>query len=62
MTIKDPLRPLDRIDLKILDVLQRDGRISMTDLAERVNLSATPCSERVKRLEREGIIMGYYAR
>ena len=62
MTIKDPTRPLDRIDLKILDVLQRDGRISMTDLAERVNLSATPCSERVKRLEREGIIMGYYAR
>ena len=62
MTIKDPPRPLDRIDLKILDVLQRDGRISMTDLAERVNLSATPCSERVKRLEREGIIMGYYAR
>ena len=62
MTIKDPPRPLDRIDLKILDVLQRDGRISMTDLADRVNLSATPCSERVRRLEREGIIMGYYAR
>ena len=62
MTIKEPSRPLDRIDLKILDVLQRDGRISMTDLAERVNLSATPCSERVRRLEREGIIMGYYAR
>ena len=56
------MRPLDRIDLKILDVLQRDGRISMTDLAERVNLSATPCSERVRRLEREGVITGYYAR
>ena len=56
------MRPLDRIDLKILDVLQRDGRISMTDLAERVSLSATPCSERVRRLEREGVITGYYAR
>jgi Lrp/AsnC family leucine-responsive transcriptional regulator len=56
------MRELDRIDLKILDVLQRDGRISMTELAEQVNLSATPCSERVKRLERDGVITGYYAR
>jgi Lrp/AsnC family leucine-responsive transcriptional regulator len=56
------MRELDKIDLKILDILQRDGRISITDLAEKVNLSATPCSERVKRLEREGIITGYHAR
>ena len=56
------MRELDRIDLKILDVLQRDGRISITDLAEKVSLSATPCSERVKRMEREGVITGYYAR
>lgn len=56
------MRELDRIDLKILDILQRDGRISITDLAERISLSATPCSERVKRLEREGVITGYYAR
>ena len=56
------MRSLDRIDLKILDVLQRDGRIAMTELAERVNLSATPCSERVRRMEREGVIMGYCAR
>ena len=56
------MRDLDRIDLKILDVLQREGRISMTELAGRVGLSATPCSERVRRLEREGVITGYHAR
>lgn len=56
------MRELDRIDLKILDILQRDGRISITELAEQISLSATPCSERVKRLEREGVITGYHAR
>ena len=56
------MRPLDRTDLKILDVLQRNGRISMTELADEVNLSTTPCSERVKRMEREGVIQGYFAR
>jgi Lrp/AsnC family leucine-responsive transcriptional regulator len=56
------MRELDRIDRQILDILQRDGRIAITDLAARVNLSATPCSERVKRLERDGIITGYHAR
>ncbi|WP_144635476.1 winged helix-turn-helix transcriptional regulator [Bordetella genomosp. 13] len=56
------MRELDRVDLKILDVLQREGRISITELAERISLSATPCSERVKRLEREGVITGYHAR
>ncbi|CAB3689549.1 MULTISPECIES: winged helix-turn-helix transcriptional regulator [Achromobacter] len=56
------MRDLDRIDLKILDILQREGRISVTDLAERVSLSATPCSDRVKRMEREGVITGYHAR
>ncbi|HXE22205.1 MAG TPA: winged helix-turn-helix transcriptional regulator [Rhodoferax sp.] len=53
---------LDRIDLKILDNLQRDGRISMTELAERIGLSTSPCSERVRRLERSGVITGYHAR
>ena len=52
----------DRIDLAILDVLQRQGRISMTELAEKVGLSASPCTERVKRMEREGLIEGYHAR
>ena len=56
------MRKLDRIDRMILDILQRDGRIAISELAARVNLSTTPCSERVNRLEREGIIMGYYAR
>ena len=55
-------RPIDRIDRKILRTLQDDGRISIIDLAERVGLSATPCSERVKRLERDGVITGYHAR
>ncbi|MBV8124249.1 MAG: winged helix-turn-helix transcriptional regulator [Burkholderiaceae bacterium] len=53
---------LDRTDRKILDILQRQGRISMTELAEQVGLSTSPVTERVKRMEREGVIMGYYAR
>jgi Lrp/AsnC family leucine-responsive transcriptional regulator len=52
----------DRIDLAILDVLQRQGRISMTELADAVGLSASPCTERVRRMEREGVIVGYHAR
>ena len=56
------MRKLDRIDRMILDILQRNGRIAISELAAQVNLSTTPCSERVKRLEREGIIMGYHAR
>jgi len=56
------MRELDRTDRKILEILQREGRISITELADRVSLSATPCSERVKRLEREGVITGYHAR
>ncbi len=55
-------RVLDRLDLNILKTLQSDGRISYVDLAERVGLSSTPCIERVKRLEKEGYIEGYYAR
>ena len=53
---------LDRIDRKILDILQRQGRISMTELAEQVGLSTSPCSQRVKRLEAQGVITGYHAR
>ena len=52
----------DRTDLKILDLLQRHGRMSMTELGEQVGLSTSPCSERVKRLERQGLITGYHAR
>ncbi len=55
-------RELDRIDRSILALLQQEGRISVTDLAERVGLSVTPCGERVRRLEKEGVILGYHAR
>ncbi|MEM5535273.1 Lrp/AsnC ligand binding domain-containing protein [Neptuniibacter pectenicola] len=55
-------RALDRLDISILRTLQVDGRISYVDLAEKVGLSSTPCIERVKRLEKEGYIEGYYAR
>lgn len=54
-------QPLDRIDRKILDILQRDGRISITELAQQVGLSATPCSDRIRRMERAGVITGYHA-
>jgi Lrp/AsnC family transcriptional regulator of ectoine degradation len=52
---------LDERDLKILAVLQKNGRITKTELAERVNLSPTPCWERLKKLEKSGIIEGYSA-
>ena len=55
-------RGLDKIDLRILRVLQKDGRISNLKLAEEVHLSPTAVLERVKRLTREGFILGYEAR
>ena len=54
-------RKLDRTDRLILKHLQEDGRISNVALARKVNLSATPCLERVRRLERRGYIKGYTA-
>ena len=56
------LNSLDRIDLKILRILQTSGRISITELAKRISLSATPCTERMKSLESRGFIEGYQAR
>lgn len=53
---------IDRKDRKILTELQSDGRLSNTELAERVHLSPTATAERVKRLTREGYILGYAAR
>lgn len=50
---------LDETDKQLLRLLQLDARISITELAERVHLSATPCARRVKRLEDTGIITGY---
>jgi Lrp/AsnC family transcriptional regulator of ectoine degradation len=52
---------LDAIDLNILKTLQARGRITKLALAEAVNLSPTPCWERLKRLENAGIIKGYHA-
>lgn len=53
---------LDRIDLRILQVLQEDGRISNLKLAEAVALSPTAVLARVQRLTRDGFILGYEAR
>lgn len=52
---------LDAIDWRILDVLQRDGRASFTDLARAVSMSASAVTERVRRMEEAGIISGYTA-
>ncbi|PSS59023.1 Lrp/AsnC family transcriptional regulator [Pseudomonas sp. BBP2017] len=52
---------MDRIDRKILAQLQADGRQSLTDLAERVGLSLSPCHRRVRALEDAGVIVGYRA-
>jgi DNA-binding Lrp family transcriptional regulator len=56
------LMKLDQIDIKILYELQKNGRISNVELAELVNLSASPCLMRVKKLQQEGYITGYSAR
>jgi Lrp/AsnC family leucine-responsive transcriptional regulator len=53
---------LDRIDLKILRLLQADGRLPNLKLAEAVGLSATAVLARTQRLQREGVIQGYEAR
>lgn len=53
---------LDAIDLRILDAIQRDDRITKLALAEKAGLSATPCWMRLRKLEKAGIISGYHAR
>lgn len=55
------MRKLDDRDLKMLAILREEGRISKADLAKRVNLSAAPAWERLKRLEDAGIVTGYRA-
>ncbi|WP_082402971.1 Lrp/AsnC ligand binding domain-containing protein [Neisseria sp. 74A18] len=55
------MKELDKTDSKILKILQQNARIPMTELAEKVGLSTTPVTERVRRLERENIITGYHA-
>ena len=51
---------IDDTDRRLLRLLQNDARMSITELAERVNLSATPCARRIKRLEDSGVITGYH--
>jgi Lrp/AsnC family transcriptional regulator of ectoine degradation len=60
-TTKSETLKLDARDIKILSILQVEGRIPKAALAERVNLSATPCWERLRRLEDAGIIESYGA-
>lgn len=52
---------LDKIDLKILAALQQDGQMTKAKLSETVGLSVSPCWERVKKLEKAGVITGYRA-
>ena len=52
---------MDRVDRAILSHLTRDGRLSNTELADRVGLSPSPCLRRVRNLERRGVITGYHA-
>lgn len=57
-----PKRTLDETDRHMLEVLQREGRITNAELAARVNLSPAPCLRRLQRLESDGVITGYGAR
>ena len=52
---------LDAIDRRLLDALQRNGRLTATELAEHVGLTTSPCLRRLRILEREGVIRGYSA-
>lgn len=52
---------MDAIDRKILAELQANGRISLTELAERVQLTVSPCHRRLRELERAGVVVGYRA-
>jgi Lrp/AsnC family leucine-responsive transcriptional regulator len=61
MSSNPPERELDRVDRQLLSLLQADGRLTVAELARNVNLTLTPCIERVRRLERDGYIDGYYA-
>jgi Lrp/AsnC family leucine-responsive transcriptional regulator len=53
--------PLDAVDRRMLEILQREGRISNAALAERLHLSPSPCLRRLRGLEHDGVISGYRA-
>lgn len=56
------MRELDQFDIAILDIIQEDGKVTRRELSERIGLSATPCHDRIKRLEKEKYISRYAAR
>lgn len=53
---------MDRIDRAIVEQLRRDARLTNTELADRVGLTPSPCLRRIRRLEDDGVILGYHAR
>jgi Lrp/AsnC family transcriptional regulator, leucine-responsive regulatory protein len=53
---------LDKVDCDLLEIMQKDGRVKRNELAEKVNLSLPAVSERLRKLEENGIIQGYYAK
>jgi len=57
-----PQFKLDSVDKNIIEILQQEGRIANKELAERIGLTTTPTLERVRRLERDGVIEGYSAK
>ena len=59
--VRGRIGPVDAIDRKIIALLQADGRLTLTDLADRVGLSVSPCHRRLRELERGGVITGYRA-
>jgi Lrp/AsnC family leucine-responsive transcriptional regulator len=58
---EEQIVPLDLVDRRMLEILQRDGRISNAGLAEQLHLSPSPCLRRLRTLERDGVITGYRA-
>jgi len=56
------LENLDSIDFALLEALQSQGRLPVVELAKRINLSPTPCTLRMRKLEQDGVISGYHAR
>lgn len=59
--MRKDVEQIDRFDRHILDVMSTDGRITITELADRIGLSATPCKLRLRKLEANGFITGYRA-
>lgn len=52
---------LDRIDRKLLDLIAADGRMTLAELSDAVGLSKSPCQTRLRRLEKDGYVLGYHA-